>query len=121
MDAPSATILLPHEMFAGFCRQGQSWTESVLPDATKIQQFSSSFKNHPAMEAHPIKKQTGWESTAIPLGLHGDECPLLGTGKIWRKCVLSFSWFSMLACAAGQSFQRANIYIWRIFEKVLFG
>lgn len=116
-DVPSSTVLLPHELFASFFRRGESWAESILPDPDQIGQFWANFKHHPAMEAHPIKQESDWETTAIPLGLHGDECPVLGTGKIWCKSVLSFSWFSMLACAAGQSFQRANIYIWGVFEK----
>lgn len=116
-QVPSAAILLPHEMFAAFYEKTASWTSSVLPDSSSIQKFWSAFQHHPMMAGHPIKEKPNWHSTTVPIGLHGDEVPVMGVGKIWCRSVLAFSWFSLLASAAGQGFERTNILIWGVFEK----
>lgn len=33
---------------------------------------------------------------AIPIGVHGDEVPMSGRGKVWCKMAVVFSWFSLL-------------------------
>ena len=116
-QVPSAAILLPHEMFAAFYEKTASWTSSVLPDSSSIEKIWSAFQHHPMMAGHPIKEKPNWHSTTVPIGLHGDEVPVMGVGKIWCRSVLAFSWFSLLASAAGQGFERTNIVIWGVFEK----
>lgn len=116
-QVPSAAILLPHEMFAAFYEKTTSWTSSVLPDSSSIQKFWQAFQHHPMMAGHPIKEKPDWHATTVPIGIHGDEVPVMGVGKIWCRSVLAFSWFSLLASAAGQGFERTNILIWGVFEK----
>ena len=116
-DQPSSSILLPHEMFASYFAKVEAWTRCILPDVSKVKLFWNNFKDHPLMANHPCKKNKNWMDTTLPLGLHGDEVPVLGVGKIWCKAVLSFSWFSILACASGLGFEDAHIYVWGVFEK----
>lgn len=44
-----------------------------------------------------LGKKTYELEMTVPLGLHGDEVPILGNGKIWCKCALVFSLFSTTA------------------------
>lgn len=111
------SIMLPHEIFSAFYDNGAAWQKCILPDSSKLPEFWSSFSGHPCFEDHPLKAQPDFSTHVIPLALHGDEVPVLGVGKIWCKCVLFFSWFSLMSVAAGQQFQDTNIYIWGLFEK----
>ena len=114
---PSAAILLPHEYFAAMCQKDEAWAKCILPDSARLHGFWDSFEGHPCMQSHPCTKKRGWKDLTIPLGLHGDEVPVLGTGKIWCKCALVFSWFCIMAAAGGAGYQDAHLYIWGIFEK----
>ena len=116
-DTPSAALLLPHEIFASMYHKDQGWEKCILPEPNKLPSFWDCFEGHPCMQSHPCKARRGWKQRTIPLGLHGDEVPVLGTGKIWCKCALVFSWFSIMAAAGGAGYQDANLYIWGIFEK----
>ena len=97
--------------------KAEAWTRCILPDVSKVKLFWNSFKGHPLMANHPCKKNENWMDATLPLGLHGDEVPVSGVGKVWCKAVLSFSWFSILACASGLGFEDAHIYVWGVFEK----
>ena len=93
---PCRSMLLPHEMFASFF-QNDAWTQTILPDESKLRPFWDAFESHPSFQNHPLKSMPNYKDKVIPLGLHGDECPVLGVGKIWCKCVLFFSWFSLMS------------------------
>ena len=118
-ETASASLLLPHELFASFYDKGSAWAKCILPDQSLLRKFWDSFQGHPCMENHPCQASTNWKDTCIPLGMHGDEVPCLGTGKVWSKAVLVFSWFSIMSNAAGSSFLDTNIYIWGLFEKFI--
>lgn len=77
------SIMLPHEIFSAFYHNGSAWTKCILPDSSKLQQFWSSFSGHPCFEGHPLETQSDYSTHVIPLGMHGDEVPVLGVGKIW--------------------------------------
>ena len=114
---PCKSLLLPHELLASFFQKAGAWQSCILPDATKLTTFWDNFEGHPCFQGHPLRSIPGYKSFTIPIAMHGDECPVLGVGKIWCKCVLFFSWFSLMAVAAGQGFQNANIYTWGVWEK----
>lgn len=114
---PVKSLLLPHEMFAYFFQKAGAWQSCILPDATKLTSFWTNFEGHPCFQDHPLRSIPDYKSSTIPIAMHGDECPVLGVGKIWCKCVLFFSWFSLMAVAAGQGFQKAHIYTWGVWEK----
>ena len=87
---PCNSLLLPHEMFSAFFENGSAWQKSILPDSSKLTAFWDSFAGHPCFDEHPLLTIPNYKATTIPLGLHGDECPVLGVGKIWCKCALFF-------------------------------
>ncbi|CAE8633322.1 unnamed protein product [Polarella glacialis] len=111
-----ASLLLPHEYFAAMYEDAKAWATSILPVPTKLPEFWESMQNHPATQDHPIKERRGWKDTCVALGLHGDEVPIVGVGKMWCRSSLVFSWFSILANAAARSTLDVMIYIWG-FEK----
>ena len=104
---PSCSIMLPHELFSAFYNNAETWRKSVLLDPSELPAFWKTFKTHPSMKQHPLLQKPHYDSRVIPFGLHGDEVPVQGVGKIWCKCVLFFSWFSIMS----------NHLIWGIFEK----
>ncbi|CAE8709417.1 unnamed protein product [Polarella glacialis] len=112
-----ASVLLPHEYFADMHEDAKAWATSILPVSTKLPEFWESMQNHPAMQDHPIKERRGRKDICVALGLHGDEVPIAGAGKIWRRSSLAFSWFSILANAAARGTLDVMICIWGVFEK----
>lgn len=112
-----AYILLPHEYFAAMFTQVVAWKKSVMPDAEQLSRLWSTLRRHPMMANHPVLKRSDYNTHCIPLAIHGDEVPVTGIGKVWSKSALVFSWFSIVANAAGGSFSSTLTYIWGIFEK----
>ena len=100
-----------------FLRMVQQETKCILPDSSKLEQLWNSFSGHPCFEDHPLKAQSDFTTNVIPLGMHVDEVPVLGVGKIGVNAYFFLSWFSLISVAAGQQFQDTNIYIWGLFEK----
>ena len=116
---PSSSIMLPHELFAAYYQHEETWCKSVLPDPAKLKPFWDKFRGHPCMTNHPVLHRPHFESSVIPVAMHGDEVPCQGIGKIWSKCVLFFSWFSIMSNAGGSGFQDAHQFIWGVFEKYI--
>ena len=112
----SQAALLPHELFSAlFSNYNAAFCSSIVPDASKVQEFWKAVKDHPQMESHPISSRANYEKLAIPLGLHGDGVPIVGLGKGWVKMALVFSWSSLLG--AGNTLCN-QFYIWSVFEKL---
>ena len=65
-----------------FLRMVQQETKCILPDSSKLEQLWNSFSGHPCFEDHPLKAQSDFTTNVIPLGMHVDEVPVLGVGKI---------------------------------------
>lgn len=119
-DAPeerTASLLLPHEMFSAMFDNVQGWAQSILPDEQMLPKFWACFQSHPCMEGHPLLKRKDFQNCCIPLGLHGDEVPVTGIGKIWSRSALVLSWTSLLALAAGRTLEDTNLYIFGLFEQ----
>ena len=85
------SLLFPHEMFASIYEHyPHAWTQNILPDAETLGIFWDSMAAHPQMVGHPIAARPDFRSRCIPLGLHGDDVPITGIGKIWvSKMTLS--------------------------------
>lgn len=111
------SILLPHELFAHFFDNPDFWQQSVLPDQAKLEEFWRKFDGHPVMTNHPIKQKRNYRTHGVPLGLHGDEVPVLGVGKIWSRSCLCFSWCSLIANACGAAMDNVMFLVWTVFEK----
>ena len=74
-------------------------------------------KNILPMEKCPIKAKGNYRTMCIPCGLHGDEVPVIGIGKIWSRSCLNFSWCSLLANACGGRCEDIMFFLWSVFEK----
>ena len=116
-DCASSAILLPHETVHGFFNSAQGWLKCILPDTNQLPGFWNVFRHHPCMENHPVLSETDFDTTFIPLCLHGDEVPAQGVGKIWSQSALQFSFNSLLASAAGRLPEDCSLFVWGVFEK----
>jgi hypothetical protein len=111
-------ILLPHELFSCiYHKYKNTWAKSILPGLSELRAFWESNQDHPNMENHPLKLQDGYQSKCIPLGLHGDEVPVVGRGKCWSKSLLTFQWVSLLAGSTGTVDKM--MWIWAVFDQCL--
>lgn len=113
------SMLLPHELLAAFFQKPHFWKKAVLPDQMKLKAFWDAFEEHPAMTGHPCRRKANYKSKGIPIGLHGDEVPVVGVGKIWSRSCLSFSWCSLIANACGERCEDIMFYLWSAFERFL--
>lgn len=108
-------ILLPHEQFADlYHNHPASFAKRMVPDANALPTFWEAIKGHPLMAALHIADT----SKAIPLGLHGDEVPITGLGKIWCRLALTFQFYSLVAAATGLSTVQLMFWVWAVFEKM---
>ena len=112
-----ATILLPHEFFAAMFLNQTAWRSTVLPLDGNLPKFWDAVAGHPMLINHPIHERADARFRCVPLAIHGDEVPVVGVGKIWSRSALIFSWFSLLALAAGSSTLDTMVYVWGVFEK----
>eukprot|EP00435_Cladocopium_sp_Y103_P046777 s1128_g13.t1 len=93
-------LMLPHEIFSFlFHNYPNAFKKLFMPGGqTEVEKFwrqcsgASSLKNQPALQRLDPKK-------AIPVGVHGDEVPIGGRGKVWCKLAVVLSFFSLLASA----------------------
>lgn len=109
-------FLLPHEMFAAiYHKYPATWQKAFLPGTDTLQDFWHSVRDHPQMHKHPLVKRTGYAQKAIPLGLHGDDVPITGIGKVWAKLMTVFSFTSLIA--SGQT-KDTQFYIWSVFRRI---
>lgn len=113
------SILLPHELLAAFFAKPYFWKMAVLPDQSKLKAFWDAFEGHPAMVNHPCRRKSDYKRFGIPIGLHGDEVPVIGIGKVWSRSCLSFSWCSLIANACGERCEDIMFYLWSAFERFL--
>ena len=85
----NSMLLLPHEVFEAFfaLMHGNKFFYQMKKS---FRSFWDDFQGHPCFQNHPLQSMPNYKDKVIPLGFHGDECPVLGVGKIWCKCVLFF-------------------------------
>ena len=83
------TILLPHSLFAClFKYHKKAFLIRMLGgSAGNVKKFWDSMRQHPAIDNHPMKDKDNWETTTVPITLHGDGMPVSGVGKTWSKAV----------------------------------
>ena len=90
-------MLLPHEIFATlYENERDAFNRCILGPPGKIDSFWNRMKNvpHPSWPGHPLATRD--LSKAVPISVHGDECPISGIGKQWCKKMLNVSWSSMV-------------------------
>ena len=88
-----AALVLPHEIFAHlYAHHRDKFEKQFFPRGeADVVSFWDQCKNSPILAGHsPLQNR------AIPIGMHGDEVPMSGRGKVWCKMAVVFSWFSLL-------------------------
>lgn len=111
------SIVLPHELFAALCHDyPNAWQTVLLPEQNLLQEFWAAQAEHPNMIGNPIQQRPNYTTKCLPLGLHGDEVPITGKGKVWSKSFLTFEWLSLLGRGWGPA---RMFFIWGGFDKLL--
>lgn len=106
-------INLPHEHFAYlYNHQPEAFREQILPNTLELHRFWREVRQHPAVKDLPESDL----EYMVPIGLHGDEVPVVGVGKVWSKAALTFQYFSILAHAVGTPTILLLQWIWSTFE-----
>lgn len=60
-----------------------------------------------------------WRSRCVPIGVHGDEVPLVGVGKVWCRMMLTFQWFSLIATSTTSSTKDIMHWIWGVLDRFI--
>ena len=110
------SMLLPHQLFSSIYHDFRAtWTKTILPSTDRLKKFWATNRDHPAFTASRVGRVPEFDSTVIPISLHGDDVPITGLGKSWAAGMTMFSWSSMV----GLGTTREMMYlIYGIFEKL---
>ena len=111
------SILLPHEFFSAVYKDSELWRTTFLPDKGALEKLWGGLVGHPMLHQHPVLRREGYQSLCVPLGMHGDEVPVTGVGKVWARQVLSISFFSLVAAAVQGCTLDIMLYVWGVMEK----
>ena len=118
-DQPT-TMTLPHQQFAHLYETNpESFKLHMLPDKHELSSFWTSVIDTPAAQSLPEIHNRKWRQFAIPLGLHGDEVPITGLGKVWAKLALTFGFYSLMVAKTGAATVDLMFWIWACFEGVV--
>ena len=88
------------------------WNRAILPNNERLREFWDFMEDHPAMLGHEVKTRHNYKSHAVPVGMHGDEVPIVGLGKGWTKLMATFSWISLVGLGSTKD---TMFYIWSVF------
>lgn len=93
------------------------WQQSIVPGgASTLINFWKQVNGHPALVGHPLHMRD--KSRCVPIGMHCDEVPVTGRGKIWCKSASVFSWFSLLCAGSATRTLNSLFFIWAAYEKL---
>ena len=94
-------IMLPHEVFSSLFRSyGPAFRSHILPRPEDLGPFWTKVAGHPALEDHDVLSREDRFTKAIPIGVHGDDCPVSGLGKCWVSKLSTLSWYSFMGTAS---------------------
>ena len=109
-------MTLPHEYVAHIYSQyPNTFRKTVLPPHCDLSDFWKGMEGHPCMDGLDL---AGVGHKSIPFGLHGDEVPITGVGKVWAKSALTFQFFSLLSSVGGLAAKESMLWVWSVFEKL---
>jgi len=89
----------PHTVFSSIYHNDyRNWLKYVCPSGDRLQAFWDSVEHHPNMPLlkHELQGVQGWRRRLVPLKLHGDDVPIVGTGKAWSKAMSGHSITSLV-------------------------
>ena len=96
-------ILLPHEVFSALYNfYPEAFRKIICPSDDELQQFWDCQEGNAMLDDNPLTSVPNFKRLAIPLGLHGDEVPVVGKGKVWSKSSLTFQWISLMGVGPGK-------------------
>ena len=112
-------FLLPHEMFSCIYRNYQQlWNTAIAPSVETVKKFWRNMRLHPQLEGHPMTLQDSWDSSTVPIAVHGDGVPITGIGKVWSRVATNFCWYSLCGYGGTSSMM---MWIWSFFDKLKVG
>ena len=106
--AETATgVLLPHVEFATTYQKHRDVFDRFMlgigPEAAgSLPEFWQGCldRGDPRLAGHPMRARQDWQSTAVPIALHGDAVPCIAVGKPGTKSMDCISWQSLMASGA---------------------
>ncbi|CAE7780475.1 unnamed protein product [Symbiodinium necroappetens] len=88
-------------MFASLFRSyGPAFRKHILPRPEELKPFWTKVAGHPALQGHDVLSRGDRFTKAIPIGVHGDDCPVSGLGKCWVSKLSTLSWYSFMGMAS---------------------
>ena len=96
-------FLLPPELFSRIYHfYPDTWNKSILPSTSELRDSWQAQDGHKQMIGHPVRARNGYEHMCLPIGVHGDDVPITGSGKGWMRKMTQFSWCSLLGRGSTQ-------------------
>lgn len=113
-------MTLPHQQFAHLYSQSPDVFKShFVPAPAELPKFWESVQDSEAAKAIPDLDDRDFRNHAVPLGLHGDDVPITGLGKVWSKQCLTFEFYSLMLAATGAPTTDLMMWIWGVFHTVV--
>ena len=93
-------VLWPHELFGQIYNNfPNAWQKFVCPSVAEISRFWQEMFDcaHPQLH-HPLllPRFNEMKTRCVPLKMHGDGIPVVGSGRAWAKVADIISWSSLL-------------------------
>ena len=90
--------ILPHHFFHILHRDyPDEFQKKFVGDPGVLSDFWLDQAGNPLLDDHPLMSRANWQTTTIPLAIHGDATPVAGIGKGWGKQVDIYSFYSLVA------------------------
>ncbi|CAE7708841.1 unnamed protein product [Symbiodinium sp. CCMP2592] len=110
-------FFLPHEIFSKmYTEYPQQFKASLVPSDQHLEDFWSQMQHNPRWEGHELRSRADFRHKAVPLGLHGDDVPVVGIGKGWSSKMSIFSMFSLVAVK--QPTREKMLLLYSVFERI---
>jgi hypothetical protein len=86
-------IILPHVWFADmYHNHPDAFKSRVAPGEASLERWWHDMESHPIMRSNPFEGRPEYRQRCIPIRIHGDAVPVVGTGKVWQKMMDVYSW-----------------------------
>lgn len=113
-------IFLPHVLFSWMYANDKERFSSLFLGACADDHSRKEFwrelseRGDPRLTAHPMTRRNNWQSSAIPLSLHGDGVPVLQVGKSGTRSFDAYSIQSLFATGRTMSVKLLVFGMWPV-------
>eukprot|EP00973_Karenia_brevis_P083344 11559226-Karenia_brevis.AAC.1 len=98
-------MFLPHVMFASYFSTNPTYFKDMFLGGIRgdTEGLLETFWNEveargdPRLQGHPMTRRRDWKKFGIPISLHGDDIPTLGTYRPGTQSLRVLSWQGLLA------------------------